>query len=156
MKHLLVFILLLLPCHIAIAEDADSRLVVWRSDGSKIVYSLSEHPKTTFTSEGVVITTNTVSITYPLPQIVKYTYECISSGIESVTNEDEVLVSQDGYNFRFCNLKENTPVQVYSVNGSLISAQKNKGRHFTISLGDHANGVYIIKVGDTSYKVIKR
>lgn len=156
MRHLLVFILLLLPFSMVIAEDADSRLVVWRTDGSKIVYSLSEQPKTTFTSEGVVITTSTVSVTYPLTQIVKYTYEGIASGIESATNEGGILVSQDGYNFRFSNLKENTLVQVYSVNGSLISTHKNEGKQITISLGDHANGVYIIKVGDTSYKVIKR
>lgn len=82
----------------AIAEDANSKLVVWKSDGSKIVYSLNEQPKTTFSSEGVVITTSTLSITYPLPQIVKYTYEGIASGIESVTNGGGVLVSQDGYN----------------------------------------------------------
>lgn len=156
MKHLLVFILLLLPFSMVIAEDADSRLVVWRTDGSKIVYSLSEQPKTTFTSEGVVITTNTVSVTYPLTQIVKYTYEGIASGIESVTNDGRILVSQDGYNFKFSNLKENTLVQVYSVNGSLISTHKSEGKQISISLRDHANGVYIIKVGDTSYKVIKK
>lgn len=156
MKHLLVFILLLLPFSMVIAEDADSRLVVWRTDGSKIVYSLSEQPKTTFTSEGVVITTNTVSVTYPLTQIVKYTYEDIASGIESVTNDGRILVSQDGYNFKFSNLKENTLVQVYSVNGSLISTHKSEGKQISISLRDHANGVYIIKVGDTSYKVIKK
>lgn len=156
MKHLLVFILLLLPFSMVIAEDTDSRLVVWKTDGSKIVYSLSQQPKTTFTSEGVVITTSTVSVTYPLEQIVKYTYEGIASGIESVTNDGGVLISQDGYNFRFCNLKENTLVQVYSVNGSLISTHKNEGKQIIISLGDHTNGVYIIKVGDTSYKVIKR
>lgn len=156
MKHLLVFILLLLPFSMVIAEDADSRLVVWKNDGSKIVYSLSEQPKTTFTSEGVVITTSTVSVTYPLNQIVKYTYEGIASGIESVTKDGGVLVSQDGYNFRFSNLKENTLLQVYSVNGSLISTHNSEGKQITISLGDHANGVYIIKVGDTSYKVIKR
>lgn len=156
MKHIIVFILLLFPFSMVIAEDADSRLVVWKTDGSKVVYSLSEQPKTTFTSEGIVITTNTVSVTYPLTQIIKYTYEGIASGIESITNDGGVMISQDGYNFRFSNLIENTLIQIYSVNGSLISTHKNEGKQITISLGDHANGVYIIKVGDTSYKVIKR
>lgn len=156
MKHLLVTILLLLPFSVALAEDANSRLVVWKGDGSKVVYSLSEQPKTTFTSEGVVITTSTVSVTYPLTQIVKYTYEGIASGIDSVINDEGILVSQEGYNFRFKNLKDNTLVQVYSVNGFLISTYKNEGEQITISLGDHASGVYIIKIGDTSYKVIKR
>lgn len=156
MRHLLVFILLLSPLSMAIAEDADSKLVVWKSDGSKVTYTLSEQPKTTFTSEGVVITTSTVSVAYPLAQIVKYTYEGITSGIESVKNDGGELVSQDGYNFRFSNLKEDTLVQIYSVNGSLISTYKSEGKQITISLGDHANGVYIIKVGGTSYKVIKR
>lgn len=156
MKHLLVFVLLLLPFSMVKAEDADSRLVVWKTDGTKIVYSLSQQPKTTYTSDGIVITTSTVSVTYPLNQIVKYTYEGIANGIESVISEGGVLVTQDGYNFRFINLKENTLVKVYSINGSLISTHKSEEKQITISLGDHVNGVYIIKAGDTSYKVIKR
>ena len=138
------------------AEDSNSKLVVWKSDGSKVVYALSERPKTTFTSDGIVIATSTLSVTYPLIQIVKYTYEGIANGIESITNDGGVSISQDGYNFVFSNLKENTFTHVYSVNGTLVSSHKNEGKQTRISLGNHANGVYIIKVGDTSFKVIKR
>ena len=51
------------------------RLVIWQKDGTKVSYDLDERPKTTFTTEDLVITTATATINYPLAKIQRYTYE---------------------------------------------------------------------------------
>lgn len=157
MKQILSAIFLLLAQITAVAEAPIPSLIVWKTDGSKIIYSLGEQPKTTFSSEGIVITTSTLSVTYPLSEIVKYTYEGIDeSDIETIMGDEGFSMSQNGYNFLFSNLKENTVIQVFSANGILISSHINDGKQIEVSLVNQSNGIYIIKAGDVTFKVLKR
>ena len=133
------------------------RLVVWHKDGQKTYYDLAENPKTTFSGTDIVITTSSITINYPLDQILRYTYELQTSGIEIVNHTKPVRVSQNSNEIVFENLKENTRIQVFSLDGKQLSAQMADGqRTLTVSLASYPAGVYIVKANGATYKMTKK
>lgn len=133
------------------------RLVVWQKNGEKVYYDLEERPKTTFGEGCIVITTTSMSITYPLEQVLRYTYELQSTGVESTENAKPIRVSQQGNDLVIENLRQGTPVQIFSTDGKLLATQTVADeRPLTISLATYPSGVYIVKANDVTYKMMKR
>ena len=131
-------------------------LVIWQKDGSKVSYNLDEQPKTTFTTEYLVITTTTKTINYPLSQILRFTYEGGSlsvhdvevKGINVTQQEDDIIV--DG-------LPVGKSATVFSVDGKqLLSKRSDCSNRLTLSLSKLPSGVYIVKAESVTYKITKR
>ena len=97
MRHLFRIVLVMLL--IVIGNDdlyAQSKLlVVWLKNGEKVYYNLEERPKTTFSGGKVVITTSKLEVNYPLEQLLRYTYENVSSEV-AINSTDNIRISQDG------------------------------------------------------------
>lgn len=133
------------------------RLVVWHKDGQKTYYDLAENPKTTFSESDIVITTSSITISYPLDQVLRYTYDLQTSGIENVNLTKPVRVLQNGNEIVFENLKTNANIQVFSTEGKLLATQVADGRRtITVSLASYPAGVYIVKANGATYKMMKR
>ncbi len=133
------------------------RLIVWHKDGQKTYYDLEEKPKTTFVGTDIVITTSTMTINYPLEQVLRYTYELQPSGIENINMSKPVRVSQRGDNIVFENLKKGTRILLFSTDGKQLASQNADGsKSITISLGNRPAGVYIVKANNITYKMMKR
>ena len=156
MKKIVIFLLLLMPFQTSIAQSSNSKLIIWKNDGSKVTYALDEHPITTFTSDGVTITTNSISVSYPIDKIQKYTYEGIASAIATPKADNDILISQNNNEFTFSNLKEGSSIQVYSVDGLLLHSILVAEKNVLVSLDSYPCGVYVIKADNVSYKVIKK
>ena len=158
MKHLFSCIVVLL-LFIAICNDLcaqSQRLVVWMKSGEKVYYQLEERPKTTFSEGNIVITTNTIEAIYPLEQVLRYTYENVSSDISSLPI-DNMRVTQQGNVFTMENMKPETVVHLYSIDGKLLERFKvNSTNAISISLETYPSGVYIIKANGVTYKMMKR
>lgn len=54
------------------AEEA--KLLVWQADGQVVTFDLDEEPVTTYSNGSLVITTSSITVTYTLEQVRKYTY----------------------------------------------------------------------------------
>ncbi|MBQ1970563.1 MAG: T9SS type A sorting domain-containing protein [Paludibacteraceae bacterium] len=52
------------------------------------------------------------------------------------------------------NYEGNGKCEVYSIEGKLVSVKDIEGKRITIS--DLASGEYILKIGDKSFKLIKK
>lgn len=157
MKRKLLTFLLLFGYLIAMADEPQSRLVVWAKDGTKTFFDLAENPKTTFKDNNLIITCESMAISYPLDQVLRYTYELVSTSIESISTEKTVHISQHDDVLTLENLKTGTIVSLYTAEGKLVSAQTTgSNRSVTISLSDHPAGVYIVKANDVTYKMMKR
>ena len=131
------------------------RLVIWQKDGSKVSYNLDERPKTTFTTEDLVITTATTTINYPLAKIQRYTYEGGSLSVRDI-KADGISISHEGDNIIVKGLTMGT-VTVYSVDGKQLIAKRSDGSDsLTLSLAKLPAGVYIIKADEITYKFLKR
>ena len=140
-----------------IGHAQTQRLVIWQRTGEKVYYDLAENPRTTFEEGNIVITTSGLSITYPREKVLRYTYEIQSTGVESDETFAPVRVSQQGNDLIFDNLQESTLIQIFTTDGKLMVTQKVADNHSVkISLATYPVGIYLVKVNDATYKMMKR
>ena len=134
------------------------RLVVWLKSGEKVVYELADAPVTTFSGSQLIIRSNKVSAQYERKSVLRYTYEdVVPSGIDLQPGERRVQINHDGDELTFRGLPVGAAATVYSVNGMLVSqAKATDGQPLTISLRHLPNGVYIVKAGTETIKVLKQ
>ena len=139
-------------------SDATQRLVVWLKDGQKIYHDLNDQPETTFSDGMLWLKTEKVSVSYPLTDVLRYTFEGVgNTGIEKLSQESAVAVSKDGNTVTFHYLKANATVSLYAANGTLLEQQKaTDSSPLTISVKNRPNGVYIVKSGSQTIKLLKR
>ena len=132
------------------------QLVIWLKSGEKIVYNLEENPKTSFSSTDVIISTNTITVNYPSEQVLKYTYDMSSTSVDKI-EKNELVVSKNGNTIIFENLQQGGSIQIYSLDGTLLSSTKiTDGKSTTVSLESYPSGIYLIKVNDSTYKILKQ
>ena len=132
------------------------RLVIWQKDGSKVSYNLDEQPKTTFTTEDLVITTATSTISYPLAKIQRYTYEGAQLSVRDVKSQG-ISISHDGDLIIVKGLASGKNVTVYSMDGvQLLSKLSDGTEQLTLSLSSLPLGAYVIKADEITYKFLKR
>jgi len=134
------------------------RLVVWLKSGEKVVYELAEAPITVFSGSMLIIRTNKVSAQYERKSVQRYTYEEVTpSGINLQPGERRVQINQENDVISFRGLPVGTTASVYSLSGMLIDQVKATDSHpLTISLQNRPNGVYIVKAGTETIKVMKK
>ena len=135
-----------------------SRLVVWLKSGEKVGYELSDQPITTFSGGKLIIQTNKVTIPYERKDVLRYTYEYIeATGIDLLPGERRVVINREGDEIIFRGLQAGSIASVYAVNGTLVEQRKaTDDLPLTISLKNRPNGVYIVKAGTETIKVMKR
>ena len=94
MQKLILFLFLL--CF-GLSLQAETNLVVWKKDGSKVAFALTEKPTVTFSETSLMINTTTVSVSYDLEDMAKFTYEdSAEEGIKNIENDKESSFKFDG------------------------------------------------------------
>jgi len=133
------------------------KLVVWLKSGDKVTYELADAPVTTFSGNQLIIRTNKVTISYERKNVLRYTYEdLVTKGIELMPSERCVEINREGDEIVFRGLQVGGTASIYAVNGTLIEQRKvTDYRPLTISLKNRPNGVYIVKAGTETIKVMK-
>ena len=134
------------------------RLVVWLKGNQKVYHDLSDKPETTFSDGLLWLKTDKVSVSYPLTDVLRYTFEGPMTAIESPSvrpGEMRFLQGKDAMAFE--GLPEGTTLEVYSLDGKKLSTVKAlNGQRTVVSLANHPSGTYIVKMGDASFKFIKQ
>lgn len=157
MKRNLLSFLLLLGNLIALADEPKSRLVVWAKDGTKVAYALAEKPKVTFTETDLVITANGVEVNYSLENMARLTYESNDASAIINLQTDESPFKLTGESLLFPDLKANSAVAVYSLNGTLVFKKTiRQNGEYAFSLSNLNAGIYMVNVNGLSYKIVKR
>lgn len=157
MKRKLTILLSLLLTFSADASEPVKNLAVWTKDGTKVVYSLSENPKITFTETDLLITTNGVEITYSLENMARFVYEkSDATGLTDLCT-DETPFNFNGEYLLFPSLKANSIVSIYNLNGTLAFKKGvTTAGEYAFSLSNLGRGVYIVNVNGLTYKIVKR
>lgn len=159
MKKILILLAAMLSLTTARAmSDGPQRLVVWLMDGTKVTHDLADQPETTFQDGALFLKTDKVSISYPLEQIRRYTYDGSfpTVGVQPVRS-GEVRFSQGEDAMKFEGLPEGTTLQLYAPDGKLLSTQRAAaGLPNEVSLKGMPAGTYIVKAGEASYKFLKK
>lgn len=142
----------------AAAQSDHQQLVVWLKNGQKVVHDLADKPETRFNAGYLMLSTDKVSISYPLTEVLRYTYEgnIPVVAVPSI-KPGEMRFQQGADEMRFDGLAAGTVMEVYSTDGKLLRTQKAvQGQTAVISLKGQPAGLYIVKIGDASYKFMKR
>ena len=134
------------------------KLVVWLKSGEKVVYELADAPVTTFSGSQLIIRTNKASIPYERRNVLRYTFEdVVTKGIELMPGERRVEMNREGDEITFRGLQVGSTARIYAVNGTLVEQRKvTDSQPLTLSLKNRPNGVYIVKAGTETIKVMKQ
>lgn len=153
MKKLLTFLFLFVFAHSVMADDM--LLQIWQSDGQVVTINLNEEPVTTYSEGNLIITTTNAVISYPLENVVKYTY--ISADGITTLESMNTKFSQDGETLIFSGLKQDTEIAIYSSAGQMMKRVSPNGLDkVSVSVSSFSPGVYLIKVNSITYKITKR
>lgn len=156
MKKLLLYLFLLIPTA-ALSESDGPRLIVWQKSGEKVFYDLADAPITTFQGDLLVIQTNKTTFSYQRSNVLRYTYDRLgTTGITLQPGDREVEMNREGDAVVFRGLKAGSIVSVYGTDGAIVAEHTADGTGaMTVSVKDQPSGVYIIRTGSETIKLIK-
>lgn len=155
MKKIILIIFLL---SFGLSIQAEINLYVWKKDGSKVAFALSEEPKVTFNENSLMINSNTVSVSYDLKDMAKFTYEDPDSqGIKNIENDKESSFKFDGEMLLFPSLKAGSKVVILNHGGVLVFRRTIEAAgDYSFPISHLDKGVYLVSVDGLTYKIVKR
>lgn len=153
MKSKVLFLALYCISSICFAEE--QKLKIWHADGTVRTISLTENPATTFQNDKLVISTSKSTISIPLDQVRKYTFELgQTDGVDEKVSES-VSFSHNAESIKFRNLKSGSKISLWSSSGILIKQIEAGDGETTVSVSDLPDGTYIVNANGITYKIIK-
>ncbi len=118
---------------------AQNTLNVHQKDGTMVSYGFSEKPVVTYTETGIHLTTTKVEVDYPFANLERFSFSDKTTSIDIVTTE-----------------RTNDDVCIYNINGVLIKTIMQSDGASSFSMSDLQKGIYIVKNGKSTYKIIKK
>lgn len=118
---------------------AQNTLNVHQKDGTVVKYGFSEKPTVTYTDTGIHLATTKVEVDYPFANLEKFTFSDEATAIDVLKTE-----------------MTNDDVRIYNTNGVLLKTVKQSDGAASFSTSDLPKGIYIIKNGSTTYKIVKK
>lgn len=156
MKKLLTAALIVFACAANSYAEDFKQLILWKANGERVNISLEEYPRVTFTSDEVLITTHMNDFSFPAKDIVRFTYDTSTTGIENVTSDNQLSFSLIKNRLSISNTKSNSTIMVYQVDGVLMTSQKSdKSGNVIINMESYQPGVYIVKTASGNFKIRK-
>ena len=139
-------------------DSEDPILVIWKADGTKVYYELNDMPETTFEGGKLVIRTQSATVEYPMPEILRYTYDGVGTkGVSKARGLHQALVKREQNSVTIVNLKEGSVVQLFNSEGMLIDTKTSNGEEpVVMSVANQPNGVYLVKYDSQTIKLIKK
>lgn len=155
MKKLLVlFIAVFAMFQVAQAENDGDNLLIKTKDGNTVAYSLTTRPVVTFAGSDLVLTSTDVEVKYPIANVEEITF-VDASAINEIKG-DKVAFAINGQVINAKGLANGELVQVYNIDGKAIAqASANAEGTVTVDISTLGKGVYVIKAGKMSYKILK-
>lgn len=160
MKRRMILLLaaaLLVPMSSLWAADLITTLIILTKDNAQHQFALPDKPKVTFEGNNLLVTSDKTTASFALSDVVRFTYQDIDpSGIQEVYSKDTGVSFEDGV-LVISQIKANSTVCVYSLDGRLVRqlAAKRAGT-YRLNLSSLPFGVYLVKTGSLTYKITKR
>ena len=117
--------------------DNDAKIIVWLNDGNKSEVLFADMPELTYADGYVSIQSNSPSTTlsWPIEDLQKLTFENTSTAIRDVKATGLDILSGN--------------MSVYDLSGKMVKKQIK-------SLSELPQGVYIVKDGSVTIKVVRK
>lgn len=141
------------------ATFADNELNVLYLDGTPHVIKMTDIDKIELSAGTVSVAKfDGTSEQYAIKDIDKITFNDGTTAVDKLKNSvgGDITVKADGYGFEVSGLKDGADVAVYSQGGTLMGKAKAGGGSAQVDASGYPGGVYIIKAGGRSLKMIKK
>ena len=148
----------------ALPTSAQDESGVWRQtiivttmDGTTMEYLIDKDTKVKIEKPNLVIETENVVLNYELESMkqVRYGKKFITDGIHSATIGNGQPFKLEDETLFFKGLPENTQVGIYTTDGKTVVSRQCSG-DASLSLNSLPSGMYIVKINNESYKILKK
>lgn len=140
---------------------AHNAVKVIESNGNETIFLLEKDPyyysmDVYMTSSGLEIYTTKTQVNYEIDESVRFEFLDLDSGIETLEISDPIF--NISHKFIECkNLKGNSLVYIYDLNGILIkNAKVDDTGSLKIDISEIPEGIFIIKSNNKSFKFFKK
>lgn len=145
--QIIIALSLLAPASLS-AGETDAVILHMTADRTKIIPIEDAH-EISFSGSQM----NIGLLSFPLSDIVSYEFGEKSSAIDKVDGElNGIVVDPSGY-IDFSMLSKKSPINIYSIDGTehpFILKDK------VIDISGLAAGIYLVRIGSTSFRMLKR
>ena len=142
----------------ALADSVDvNALAVYTKDGVKTTFILQEKPEVFFEGYDLRVVSEKQDVSFPVSNLLRFTYEKQGyDGITEMKKEEPGLDFKDGM-LVVSQIEAGKQVCIYAADGKLLrTLTPRRTGTFRLNLSQLTQGVYIVRVGQTSYKISKR
>lgn len=131
-------------------------IIIATLDGATMEYLIDKDTKVTIEKPNLIIETEGVVLNYELEKMsqVRYGKMFMPTGIGRTKAETPPFKWEDETIF-FNHLLENTLIEVFTADGKQVMNQQCSG-DAQLSLKQFPTGVYLIKMNQTTYKILKK
>ncbi len=138
----------------AYGEGHSKALKILLKDGTSTSYILDNKTKIVFENSNMLFSNNNWKFEIPVENLSNWTYVMSqSSSLSSI--EREVTIRQTGDILRISGIRPDAEILVFTVDGKLIRHLKSDSVDIDIVTADWIAGIYLIKIGESTYKIIK-
>lgn len=139
-----------------LAEENVQTLDVWTKSGERITYYLSEHPVAAYSGSNLVLKTDELTVNYPLKELHKFTFGSEATSVETTLLPDGRMQMQKGM-LCLTGFRVGEMVSIYSMEGqNVMNATVSSDGTITLFIQSLATGVYVVKTGNVTHKIIKQ
>ena len=158
MKQKLLFLVCLLVFPIEmLADDLLATLIVQTKDGAETAFFLKDQPQVKFEGNNLKVTYSSGEATFALADMLRFTFDKrSSSGINETVVDPTQVAFQDDV-LVISQLKANSSVYIYAVDGKLIrQLDAHRAGTYRLNLSELPVGLYLVKADNVTYKIMKR
>ena len=137
-----------------VIQDA---VAVYRINGQVEYFAFDGRPTITYEGDNLVMTCGGNCVQYTLKGLEKITFTTIATGIGNLPELKQLTFSFSDDRIDIAGAKADEPVRIYDTTGRMVDILYTDGEgRQTISFSPMQKGVYIIQIGNTSYKILKK
>ena len=118
---------------------AQQTLNLFTTSQGVVRIAFDEQPKLTFeTPEVLTVTSTSMTVEFPFTEVEKITFDDLTDGVGKLTIDDDIRA-----------------ISIFDLSGKLVRQQQAVKGAASVDLSTLRPGVYVIKDGKRTYKIIK-
>ncbi len=122
---------------------AQNMLNIHSKTGAVVSYAFSDKPVVSYDGDVLVLKTEKACVEYPLSDLEKLDFSDVASAVESIS---------------VSGISGDSNIRIFDISGrniKTINADENTDNAPQLLLNDLEKGMYIVRQGEISYKIIK-
>lgn len=152
------------PITVTVTDGSTIDEGVWRKtiivktlDGATMEYLIDKDTKVRIVGRNLTIETEGMDLSYELESMsqIRYGKKLIPDAVHDIPIHNDRPYVWNNNNLYFSGLRENTLINIYSFDGKLIHSERFSGEAH-VSFGNLPSGVYIVKMNNETYKILKK